>query len=94
MMYAHRVYMAGRRSFKRWKCIIPVDYVINRKAYRDFIHDISANGVFIGCKERPSPGEKVVLTFAWKQQIKSNGTVVRTDSDGFAVRFTQPIAIQ
>ena len=93
MMYAHRVFMAGRRSYRRWKCMIPVDYVINRKAYREFIHDISPSGVFIGCKDRPSPGDKIVMTFAWKQHFKSNGTVVRTDSDGFAVQFTQPISL-
>ncbi len=93
MKYAHRVFMAGRRSFRRWKCMIPVDYVVNRKAYREFIHDISASGVFIGCKEQPSPGDKIVLTFALKAPFKSNGTVVRTEPDGFAVQFTQPITI-
>ena len=74
--------------------MIPVDYVVNRKAYREFIHDISPNGVFIGCNDQPSPGDKIVLTFAWKHNYKSNGTVVRTGPEGFAVEFTQPITIQ
>jgi hypothetical protein len=74
--------------------MIPVDYVVNQKAHREFIHDISAKGVFIGSKAPPSTGDEIVLTFAWKQHYKSRGKVVRTDSDGFAVQFTQPISIQ
>jgi hypothetical protein len=73
--------------------MIPVDYVVNQKVYREFIHDISAKGVFIGCQAPPSAGDQIVLTFAWKQHYKSNGTVVRTDANGFAVQFSQPIAI-
>ncbi|MEJ2659523.1 MAG: PilZ domain-containing protein [Desulfobacteraceae bacterium] len=86
--------MASRRSYNRWKCMIPVDYVVNEKAHREFIHDISAKGVFIGCKAPPSAGDPIVLTFAWKQHYKSSGTVVRTDAEGFAVQFAQPIPIQ
>lgn len=91
MVHPHRVFMPGRRAFKRWKCMIPVDYVVNQKAYREFIHDISEQGAFIGCKEQPRPGDKIVLTFSWKKNFKSNGTVVRTDDNGFAVQFAQPI---
>jgi hypothetical protein len=74
--------------------MIPVDYVVGQKAHREFIHDISAKGVFIGCKVPPAAGEQITLTFAWKQHFKSCGTVVRTDTNGFAVQFTQPITIQ
>ena len=73
--------------------MIPVDYVVNHKVHREFIHDISAKGVFIGCKAPPSTGDEIVLTFAWKQHFKSSGTVVRTDTDGFAVQFARPISI-
>lgn len=93
-MYAHRVFMAGRRSFKRWNCMIPVDYVVNQKAYRNFIHDISEKGVFIGCKDQPTPGDKIVLTFSWKKHFKSSGTVVRSNHDGFAVQFALPLTAQ
>ncbi len=71
--------------------MIPVDYVVNRKAYREFIHNISSNGVFIGCQDRPREGDKIVLTFSWKAPVKSNGTVVRTSDYGFAVQFTEPL---
>jgi PilZ domain len=73
--------------------MIPVDYVVNHKVYREFIHDISANGVFIGCKVPPATGDQVILTFAWKEHFKSSGTVVRADDHGFAVQFTKPITI-
>jgi hypothetical protein len=91
-MYAHRVFMTRRRSFKRWKCMIPVDYVVNRKAYREFIHDISVKGVFIACTEQPEPGDTIVMAFSWKKPIKSTGKVVRTDKDGFAVQFSEPLS--
>jgi hypothetical protein len=73
--------------------MIPVDYMVNKKVYREFIHDISANGVFIGCSAPPSTGDEIVLTFAWKEHFKSSGKVVRTDTNGFAVQFTRPITI-
>ncbi len=90
-MHSHRVFMPGRRSYNRWDCMIPVDYVVNRKAYREFIHNISSNGVFIGSQEQPKKGDKIVMTFSWKSPIKSNGTVVRTTNNGFAVEFTEPL---
>jgi hypothetical protein len=72
--------------------MIPVDYVVNQKAYREFIHNISSIGVFIGSSEKPKAGDKIVMTFSWKQPIKSTGTVVRTDINGFAVQFSHPLA--
>jgi len=90
-MYAHKVFMAGRRSYTRWDCMIPVDYVVHRKAYREFIHNISSKGVFIGSQDKPREGAKIVMTFKWKAPVKSNGTVVRISDDGFAVQFTEPI---
>ncbi len=90
-MYPRRVFMAGRRSYTRWDCMIPVDYVVNRKAYREFIHDISPKGVFISSQEKPREGDKIVMTFKWKAPVKSNGTVIRTSDQGFAVQFTEPL---
>ena len=86
-----------RRTKARKNCMIPVDYVVNRRAYRDFIENISQQGVFIGTKRPVSPGTELVLTFTWKQTgqfIKSRGVVIRKNRKGFAVIFPQPLAIQ
>jgi hypothetical protein len=88
---------AERRTTIRKNCMIPVDYVVNRRAYRDFIENISQQGVFIGTKRPVSPGTELVLTFTWKQTgqfIKSSGIVIRKNRKGFAVIFPQPLAIQ
>ena len=86
-----------RRATIRRNCMIPVDYVVNSRAYRDFIENISQQGVFIGTKRPVSPGTELVLTFTWKQTgklIKSSGIVIRKNRKGFAVIFPQPLAIQ
>ena len=85
-----------RRSHFRKKCMIPVDYVVDRRAYRDFIENISQQGVFIGTKRPVTPGTELVMTFTWKQTgqlIKSNGIVIRKNRKGFAVIFQQPLSI-
>jgi AICAR transformylase/IMP cyclohydrolase PurH len=88
---------AERRNLKRIKCIIPVDYVVKERAYRDFIENISREGAFISTKRPVSPGTELIMTFAWRktgQFIKSNGIVIRKNRKGFAVVFPQPLAIQ
>lgn len=89
--------LVERRSLNRKKCFIPVDYVINQRAYRDFIEDISRQGVFISTQRPVSPGTKLVMTFTWRktgQFIKSKGIVIRKNRKGFAVVFPQPLTIQ
>ncbi len=74
-----------------------MDYVVDRRAYRDFIENISRQGAFISTQRPISPGTKLVMTFTWKktgQFIKSNGIVIRKNRKGFAVVFPQPLAIQ
>jgi hypothetical protein len=89
--------LAERRSLKRRKCFIPVDYVVKERAYRDFIENISLQGAFISTKHPVSPGTELVMTFTWRktgQFVKSNGIVIRKNRKGFAVVFPQPLTIQ
>jgi hypothetical protein len=86
-----------RRTLNRKQCFIPVDYVVERRAYRDFIENISSQGAFISTQRPVSPGTEVVMTFTWRktgQFIKSNGIVIRKNRKGFAVVFPQPLTIQ
>jgi hypothetical protein len=96
-MIQNKESLPERRTTIRKNCMIPVDYVVNRRAYRDFIENISQQGVFIGTKSPVSPGTELVLTFTLKQTgkfIKSSGVVIRKNRKGFAVIFPQPLAIQ
>jgi hypothetical protein len=89
--------LAERRTLNRKKCFIPVDYVVEQRAYRDFIENISCQGAFIGTKQPVSPGTELVMTFTWRktgQFIKSNGIVIRKNRKGFAVVFPKPLTIQ
>lgn len=98
-MFKHRVYhLGGQRSHMRLKCRIPVDYVVNKRAYRDFIENISQKGAFIGTQHSLLVGSDIMMTFMWKglsgPPVKSAGKVVRSNTKGFAVLFQEPIAIQ
>ena len=80
----------GARSDYRRNRKIAVDYEVNDKVYREFIHNISAAGVFIETQTPPSAGETIKLTFSIadnKKPVTITGKIVRTDTDGFAVDF-------
>jgi hypothetical protein len=82
-------YKGGRSDYRRSRKIA-VDYEVNETVHQDFIHDISAAGVFIETQTPPSAGEKVKLTFSianHKKPVTITGKIVRTDPDGFAVDF-------
>lgn len=87
--------MFDRRKWSRHKCIIPVDYVIERRVYRDFIENISQQGAFISSSRPVSPGTRLMMTFTWHQTgqfIKSSGIVIRKNRKGFAVVFSGPLS--
>ena len=97
-MFKHRVYhLGGQRSHMRLGCRIPVDYVVNQRAYRDFIENISQKGAYIGTNHALEVGSDIVLTFMWRglsgPPVKSTGKVVRSNTSGFAVLFEEPITI-
>ena len=80
----------GARSDYRRNRKIAVDYEVNDKVHKEFIHDISSAGVFIETQSPPSAGEKIKLTFSIadnKKPVTITGRIVRTEPDGFAVDF-------
>ena len=84
-------YKGGRTDYRRNRKIA-VDYEVNDKVQKDFIHDISAAGVFIETQTPPSAGETIKLSFSIANQktpITITGKIVRADPDGFAVDFRQ-----
>lgn len=80
----------GQREHSRKPLVTVVDYATQGQAYRDFIQNISAGGVFIETAVPSSIGQELSLTFALPSQqahIKITGEVVRISPKGIGVRF-------
>ncbi len=81
---------SGRRKHPRVPVVTVVDYATRNGAYKDFIRNISAGGVFIETRMPFSVGEEVALTFTLPKQekhIKIKGKIVRSTDRGIGVRF-------
>jgi Tfp pilus assembly protein PilZ len=79
-----------RRTFPRKPVSIAVDYCKSQQFFKDFIQDVSGNGVFIETQQPFVVGEKISLSFTLpdsKLPIKVEGTVVRIAADGIGVSF-------
>ena len=50
----------GYRKFPRKPCSIDTDYTIQNKAYKDFIENISAGGVYIKTKKKQTIGQEML----------------------------------
>ena len=80
----------GNRKHARKALMAVVDYATQDQAYRDFIKNISAGGVFIETSVPASIGQELSLTFALpyhQAHIKITGEVVRISPQGIGVRF-------
>jgi len=80
----------GRRKHHRKPFFMVVDYTTQGHAYRDYIHNISAGGVFIETPMSFGIGQELSLTFALptrQRHIRVSGEVVRTSPQGIGVKF-------
>ena len=85
-----------KRREERKKCFIPVDYATEDHLHKDFIHNISPNGVFVESPLKLDIGTKILMAFESmnaKLPIKSKGTIVHKTALGFGVQFDSPIAL-
>jgi Tfp pilus assembly protein PilZ len=58
--------------------------------YRDFIQDLSVNGVFIKTSHTFPAGQTMIMTFMSpdnQSPFKMNGEIVRVHTDGIGVKF-------
>ena len=84
-----RLVVEKRADFRR-DCLIRVDYTAQGHAYKSFILDISAFGVFIESDAALSVGTKIQLRFALPSQatpFNLQGQIVWKGSQGFGARF-------
>ncbi len=80
------------RAYPRLACYLLVDFAAQGKAYRSYIRDISANGVFIETAERFSEGQLVALCFTLSDAneplpFKVMGRVTQIYPDGIGVQY-------
>ena len=79
-----------RREDPRIACTIPVDYSVEGRAFKDFIEDISAGGLFIKTQATLAKGQKITLTFLLpdrKKSVRIDGTIARSNATGIGVKF-------
>jgi len=80
----------GKRKHTRKPLLTVVDYATQGHAYRDFLKNISAGGVFIETSLPIAIGQELSLTFALpthRKHIKITGEVVRISPQGIGVKF-------
>jgi len=80
----------GCRKYPRKPCSIETDYTIQNRAYKDFIENISAGGVYIKTKQTQSIGQEATMTFilpGYFKPITVTGKIVRVSAQGVAVKF-------
>jgi hypothetical protein len=78
------------RSDSRIPCFFPVNYSTSKRAYHDFIQDLSKGGLFIETRESLQQGDPVSLTFSntnSNTHFKMRGKIVRVAPNGVAIQF-------
>ena len=84
----------NQRQYPRRTAFIIAEYTIKEGTHRDFIKNISADGLFVRTWRKFVAEQSIVLKFPLFQfdhTIQVYGKVVRNDHDGFAVTFDEPI---
>ena len=84
-----------QRGDPRIPCLIAVDYSDQKRAYHDFIQDLSISGLYIETREPFKIGESIALTFTMPgsaNHFKMTGEIVRTDRNGIGVRFNTKLS--
>jgi uncharacterized protein (TIGR02266 family) len=80
----------GRRKHEREPFSMVVDYSTEDRAYRDYIQNVSAGGVFIETRMPFTVGQEVSLAFPlpnYQKYIKIIGEVARITPQGIGVKF-------
>jgi Tfp pilus assembly protein PilZ len=79
-----------RRKYDRKNFMRIIDYTVGDRYYRDFIQDLSVNGVFIKTSQKFAVGQTILMTFMSPEHdspFKINGEIIRVHTDGIGVKF-------
>jgi len=82
------------RAYPRMACYLLVDFASQGRAYRSYIRDISASGVFIETAEKFQEGQVVSLCFTLSNAneplpFKVKGHVSKIYPDGIGIKYDQ-----
>jgi hypothetical protein len=83
-----------RRRFPRQPALYSAKYTIESGTYKDSVGDLSAGGIYICTRRTIEKGRRISLrfpVFAFDRRPSVDGIVVRSQDDGFAVKFDNPI---
>ncbi|UCG20498.1 MAG: AAA family ATPase [Deltaproteobacteria bacterium] len=86
----YKVGVTEKRQHPRRVPLVSVDFAVQGRAYRGFIHNISAGGAFIETRESFEVGAEITMTFLSskdRKPIKVTGEIVRSGPQGIGVRF-------
>jgi predicted RNA-binding protein YlqC (UPF0109 family)/Tfp pilus assembly protein PilZ len=84
-----------QRQYPRRAALIVAKYTVMEGTFQDIIGNIGAGGLFIKTKRRIAVGQPILTDFPLlelKNTIQVPGRVVRIDTNGFAVTFTEVVA--
>jgi hypothetical protein len=83
-----------QRHYPRRATFIVAKYTVLEGTFQDIIDSIGAGGLFIKTKRKIAVGQPITTKFPLfklDNKLQVSGRVVRRDSDGFAVTFSEPI---
>jgi Tfp pilus assembly protein PilZ len=80
----------GKRESPRKPCVMATDYVVDDRAYRNFVKDISESGVYVQTSQAFELGDEIIQSFSLSDKqipFKFAGEIVRLGKDGVGIRF-------
>jgi hypothetical protein len=83
-----------KREHSRKHSKIPVEFSIDDFPFTHFTQNVSKSGAFIETDLPFQKNQELSMAFAFpsdEDPIKTKGKIVRTDSEGIAVKFLKPI---
>jgi len=95
--YLNEKQIKKMRKNERMECLITVDYAVKGRAYKNYIQDISTEGVFVETRGNFSVDDEILLTISYSNEerpFKIAGKVVRISSKGVGVMFNKLSQVQ
>ena len=89
--------VAHRREYPRYTAVFSTKYTVKGGTFRDLIINIGAGGVFVSSRRKINQGRPINIQFpifAFGKRLSIMGTVVRCNSNGFAVMFNEAIEVK
>ena len=86
--------IANRRRHPRHTALFSAKYTIKSGTYRDLVRNVSAGGIYIVTRRTIKDGQRISLRFpvlAFDNKPSVTGTVIRSQTRGFAVMFDNPV---